>query len=229
MCAPASTWAIVSRSTRREVAGLHLLGQELAAGRVDALADDHERLVVADDDLARGRADDGAGHASAAFPWVSSWAGGKTGPPSTPPAWMSCASRCLSYSASMRSTSAATSASMSWPQRLLGPAPFLDVVVVGALAGSAGGLVDRDLEARVEHDLALLAPLAGGDLGGDVAPPDDGHRRHGFSALRCTAVRDGRSRLTRGDRGHGRGELAVAGLAVLEGQAQTARGRVGPP
>ena len=38
-----------------EVAGLHLLGEQLPAGRVDALADDHERPVVADDDLARRR------------------------------------------------------------------------------------------------------------------------------------------------------------------------------
>jgi hypothetical protein len=37
----------------REVAGLHLLHEDPAAGRVDALADDHERLVVADHDLAR--------------------------------------------------------------------------------------------------------------------------------------------------------------------------------
>ena len=47
-----------------EVAGLHLLGQQLAAGGVDPLADDHERLVVADDDLAGGRADDRARHAA---------------------------------------------------------------------------------------------------------------------------------------------------------------------
>ena len=40
-----------------EVAGLHLLGQQLAAGRVDALADDDERPVEADDDLARRRVD----------------------------------------------------------------------------------------------------------------------------------------------------------------------------
>jgi hypothetical protein len=48
----------------REVAGLHLLHQDLAAGRVDALADDDERLVVADDDLAGGGADDRPGHVS---------------------------------------------------------------------------------------------------------------------------------------------------------------------
>ena len=38
---------------RLEVAALHLLGQLLAAGRVDALADDHERPVEADHDLLR--------------------------------------------------------------------------------------------------------------------------------------------------------------------------------
>ena len=35
-----------------EVAVLHLLGQLLAAGRVDALADDHERAVEPDHDRA---------------------------------------------------------------------------------------------------------------------------------------------------------------------------------
>ena len=38
-----------------EVAAPHLLGQQLASGRVDALADDHEWPVVADDDLPAGR------------------------------------------------------------------------------------------------------------------------------------------------------------------------------
>ena len=46
-----------------EVAVLHLLGEELPAGRVDPLADDDEGPVVADGDLARGRSDDGPGHA----------------------------------------------------------------------------------------------------------------------------------------------------------------------
>ena len=46
-----------------EVAVLHLLGEELPPGRVDPLADDHERPVIADHDLARRRSDDGAGHA----------------------------------------------------------------------------------------------------------------------------------------------------------------------
>ena len=55
----------------------------------------------------------------------------------------------------------------------LGPAPLLDVVVVGALAGAGGRLVDGDLEARVEDLLALAAGSLADDLGGDVAPPDD--------------------------------------------------------
>ena len=62
----------------REVAGLHLLREELAAGRVDALADDHERLVVADDDLAGRGADDGPGHASGPCP------GSRRGPAARP-------------------------------------------------------------------------------------------------------------------------------------------------
>ena len=45
-----------------EIAGRHLGGEQLAPGRVDALADDDERAVEADDDLAGGGADDGIGH-----------------------------------------------------------------------------------------------------------------------------------------------------------------------
>src|SRR3546814_1653751 len=45
-----------------EVAGGHLGGQQLAPGRVDALADDAEGLVEADDQFLRMRADDGACH-----------------------------------------------------------------------------------------------------------------------------------------------------------------------
>ena len=62
MWAPASTWASDVALDPAEVARPHLLGEELAAGRVDPLADDHERPVVADDDLAGRRADDGLGH-----------------------------------------------------------------------------------------------------------------------------------------------------------------------
>ena len=45
-----------------EVTGLHLLGEQLAAGRVDALADHDERSVEADHDLPGRRADHGVGH-----------------------------------------------------------------------------------------------------------------------------------------------------------------------
>jgi hypothetical protein len=38
-----------------EVAVLHLFSQQLAAGRVDALADHHERPIEADRDLSRRR------------------------------------------------------------------------------------------------------------------------------------------------------------------------------
>ena len=48
-----------------EVAGLHLLGQRLATGRVDALADDDERAIEAEHDLAGGGAQDRLGHESA--------------------------------------------------------------------------------------------------------------------------------------------------------------------
>ena len=45
-----------------EIASDHLRGQLFAAGRVDALADDAEGLVEADDDFAGRRGDDRAGH-----------------------------------------------------------------------------------------------------------------------------------------------------------------------
>ena len=44
------------------VALRHLRRQQLAPGRVDALADDDERAVEADDDFLGGRRDDGIGH-----------------------------------------------------------------------------------------------------------------------------------------------------------------------
>ena len=45
-----------------EVAGLHLLGEQLAAGRVDPLADHHERAAEPDHHLPGRRAQDGVGH-----------------------------------------------------------------------------------------------------------------------------------------------------------------------
>src|SRR4029079_4273495 len=74
-----------------EVADLHLLREDVATRRGDPLADDDERPVVADDDLARRRSDDGPGHAGSPWrvalealpfegaPGVSSWAGGRAG------------------------------------------------------------------------------------------------------------------------------------------------------
>src|SRR5579863_1795492 len=46
----------------REVSRRHLGCEDLAARGIDALADDHERAVEADDDFARGGTDDGVGH-----------------------------------------------------------------------------------------------------------------------------------------------------------------------
>ena len=158
MWAPASTWAIASRSTRLKSPAFISSARSLAAGRVDPLADDDERPVVADDDLAGGRAEDGLGHAVESLASAMSlrrgigvsWAGASAGPPATPPDWISSASRCLSYSASSRSASAVDLGLDVVAAARAALAPLLDVVVVGALAGAARGLVDRDLEARVE-------------------------------------------------------------------------------
>ena len=45
-----------------EIAGRHLGGEDLAPGRIDALADDDERPIEADDDFLGGGTDDGVGH-----------------------------------------------------------------------------------------------------------------------------------------------------------------------
>src|SRR6185295_5982870 len=95
-----------------EVAGLHLLGEGLAPGRIDALADDHERPVEADDDLARRGTEEGVGHDGEVSAVV---AGGSAGPPAMPPDGFGSAGWCLVYSASRRSDSALTTASRSSP------------------------------------------------------------------------------------------------------------------
>ena len=46
MSAPASTWAWASTTTVSRLPAAQLLGEDLAAGRVDALADDAERLLA---------------------------------------------------------------------------------------------------------------------------------------------------------------------------------------
>ena len=164
MWAPASTWAMTSRSTRLKSPALHLLGEQLAAGRVDPLADDDERLVEADDDLAAGRGDDGPGHSPA--PRAAA----------TPPAATRAASSCLAVGRLEPAGLVVRLGLEVVAARLLGLAPLRDVVVHRPLAGLDRGLVDGDLEARVEDDLARPAAVLGDDLGGDVAPPDDGQR-----------------------------------------------------
>ena len=57
--APAATCSSTSRTTCDRSPAAQLLGEGLAPGRVDALADDAERLVRADRDGARPRAQDG--------------------------------------------------------------------------------------------------------------------------------------------------------------------------
>ena len=47
-----------------EITTLQFFVEDLAAGRVDAFADDAERLIKSDDDFACGRGNDGAGHYS---------------------------------------------------------------------------------------------------------------------------------------------------------------------
>ena len=116
MWAPASTWAIVSRSTRlkspafissaRAFRPVGLMRSPMMTnGRsspmtTSRVADETTVWVIP----------------GACLPVVSSWAGGNAGPPSTPPDWISSARWCLSYVVSSRSTSALTSASRSSPQ-----------------------------------------------------------------------------------------------------------------
>src|SRR4029079_18145168 len=87
------------------VAPFYPLGQELAAGRVDALADDRERPIEADDHLARCGGDDRVRDAGAAH----------SRSPSPPDAIRVC-SFSFVYTDSSRPISASASASMSAPQ-----------------------------------------------------------------------------------------------------------------
>src|SRR6185295_18159981 len=108
-----------------EVARLHLLGQDLPPGGVDALADDHERPVRPDHHLAGHRADDGQGHpcSSAAGLAAVVDAAGVVGLPvdgasgsSAPPVVTRWSRTRRVYVASRRATSAVAAASRSSPQ-----------------------------------------------------------------------------------------------------------------
>ena len=159
-----------------EVAGLHLLGQHLAAGRVDALADDDERAVEPDHDLLRGRGEDGLGHAGS----------------SSPLARTSRASRSSVYSLSSRAAAAATSASRSSPHGRALAAPLLEVRVGADQAGPHRGRVDRLLEALGQLRAGGAAPLARGHLRRDRAPGDHRQLRHAARrSRRRTATSDG--------------------------------------
>ena len=182
MWAPASTWASVSRSTRQKspafissARSLRPVGLMRSPMMTNGWSSPMTTSRVAELTTVR--------VTRRGLPWVSSRAGGKTGPPS--------------HAAGLDELGEAVLVVLGLDALDLGgdlgvdvraaglcvAAPLPDVVVVGALAGAAGGLVDGDLEPRVEHDLALLAAVAGGDLGRDVAPPDHRHHRHGVRAL----------------------------------------------
>ena len=104
---------------------------------------------------------------------------------------------------------------------LLNLAPLGDVVVVGAPAGAAGSLVDGDLKARVEDDLARPSSVPGKDLGRDVPPQDDTQRSH------CSGSGGGRRMATCRGPGEGGRKLAVARLTMLEYQPQPVGGVAG--
>ena len=194
-----------------EVAGLHLLGQELAAGRVDPLADDDERPVEADDDLAGRGAEDGVGHDGGDL----RCGGGRQGRAAGDAAGLDELGEVVLRVLGLEALGLGLDLGLDVvAARSLGLAPLRDVVVVLALAGPVGGLVDGDLEARMEDDLARAAAVLGDDLGRDVAPPDD-RQLVAMSGGSCDGVLDGR------------GELAVAGRAALEGEAEAVGGGPG--
>ena len=148
-----------------EVAVLHLLGQQLPAGRVDPLADDHERLVRADHDRPAGRPDDGPGHDRRR---IEALAAGRD----------QAGQDLLGVLVLEPAASALASASRSSPHGRWVLPPLGDVGVHLAPAGLDRRLVDRDLEAWMEDDLRGSAGILGDDLGRDVAPPDDGQGGH---------------------------------------------------
>ena len=187
MWAPASTWASASRSTRlKSPAFISSASSFRPVGLMRSPMSTNGRSKPMTTSRVAG-ADDGAGHAG----WAPGGTalrlvvgGRKTGPPSTPPAGR-VREPVLAYSASRRSTSAATSArGRRRSGRWTCATPRCSRCSL--LAGDDWRAVDGHLEARMEHDLARLRPVARGHLGGDVrhqmtvivglaqAPPCDG-------------------------------------------------------
>ena len=121
-----------------------------------------------------------------------SWRAAGPFPPATPPVWISSARWCFVESPSRRSAS--SSPRPRGRHRTAGArAPFPDVAVVPAHARALRRLVDGDLEARVEDDLARAPGVLGDDLRGDVAPPDDHSWASQAAPAATAAAMDGAS------------------------------------
>ena len=185
MWAPASTWAMTSRSTRLKspafissARALRPVGLMRSPMMTNGRSKPSTTSRVAEVRTVSVTASMSSAVMSARRGIGVSWAGGSAGPPSTPPDWMSSARRCLRVLGLEPLALGGHDGLDVVAAAVLLAAPFLDVVVVGALAGTGRGLVDGDLEARVEDLLALATTLSREHLGRDVAPPDDGHDAH---------------------------------------------------
>ena len=175
MWAPASTWAIVSRSTRlKSPAFISSARSFRPVGLIRSPMID-ERPVVADDDLRVAEPTTVSvirSPRSASSParrrrprlrcsrrfGVSSWAGGERRA-ARDPARLDQLGEAVLVVFGLEPLGLGVDLGLEVVAA--GPGdlpPLLDVVVVGALAGAARGLVDRDLEARVEHDLLERRP-----------------------------------------------------------------------
>ena len=154
---------------RLEVAGHHFRRELLAPGRIDALADDGERPVEADDVLLRGGSDERVGHVF----------------PSQVPECAAAVGDELLQRFDVAGGLDVGLGLVGLRRQVIahrlrrGAAPVGEIGIgVGGFAAH-GGHVDRFLEADVEHALFLLAPGFHGDLGGNVAPVGDDELGHG--------------------------------------------------
>ncbi len=168
-----------------EVAVLHLLGQQLAPGRIDSFADHHEGAFEADHHLPCRRADNGVGHAVllfVGFVFVEFLECGKD------LAVDDCTRHHIGLPAAVVGEQAESIAAVlvfdRIGRRLRGGAeisvdrpalspPLGDFFVGRVDLGLALGAIDGPLELAAEHHLMPVAALLGVDLGRDVAPVDD--------------------------------------------------------
>ena len=193
------------------VARRHLLGELLAARRIDPLADDHERPVEADHDLLRRAREPRLGH-------YESLPSARTRRSSTSSGYAA-----LEPGRLLRDLLVELVAALA---RL--PAPLGEVRVRADQAGAHRGARRSPPGSARELGARRRPALLRGDLGGDVAPPDDGQlRQRGLSPRSAAATGRGRRIRSVAPRTRGRCARLPPVRARAGRRRPSARGRAG--